>query len=265
MSNVLRGKVALVTGGTSGLGLSVARQLAELGVQLVVAGRNQQQGQQVAQELSQQTSALFVATDVGQESQVKALVQQTLDQYGQIDFLFNNAGVEGTPGPLIETTEAGIDELLATNVKGVLLVLKHVLPSMLKQQGGIIVNTASFIGTVMPFPEAMPYGASKAAVLSITRAMAAGYGKDQIRTYAVCPWATDTPMLDRLAGDDAQVKAGFGSLNPSGQLVQPAEFAHVVVSLFRGEMDLANGEAVLVDSGSVSEPIHPMRFDKPSA
>jgi len=265
MSNALSGKVALITGGTSGLGLSVARQLAGLGVQLVVAGRNQQQGQAIAQELSQQTSARFVATDVRQESQVKALVQQTLEVYGQIDFLFNNAGVEGTPGPLVDTTEPGIDELLATNIKGVLLMLKYVLPSMISQRGGIIVNTASFIGTVVPFPDAMPYGASKAAVLSITRAMAAGYGKDQIRTYAVCPWATDTPMLDRLAGDQAQVKAGFGSLNPSGQLVQPDEFAQVVVSLFRGESNLANGEAVLVDSGSVSEPIHPMTFDKPIA
>lgn len=263
MSEVLRGKVALITGGTSGLGLSVARQLAALGVQLVVAGRNPQQGQAAAQELSQQTHAQFVATDVSQESQVTALVQQTLDGYGRIDFLFNNAGVEGTPGPLVDTTEQGIDELLATNIKGVLLVLKHVLPAMIGQRGGIIVNTASFIGTVMPFPEAIPYGASKAAVLSITRAVAAGYEKDQIRTYAVCPWATDTPMLDRLAGDQAEVKAGFGSLNPSGQLVKPEEFARVVVSLFRGESDLANGEAVLVDSGSVSEPIQPMRFDKP--
>jgi len=134
-----------------------------------------------------------VQADVSQENQVQALVQQTLAHYGQLDFVFNNAGTEGTPGPLMDTTEESLEDILATNVKGTLLVLKHVLPPLLAQGRGIIVNTASFIGTVVPFPDAMPYGATKAAVLSVTRALAAGYAKDHLQFFVVCPWTTDSP------------------------------------------------------------------------
>lgn len=263
MQDSLQNKVALLTGGTSGIGLAVAQQLAARGVRLVLAGRNSQQGEQAAQALGDPTKVLFVQADVSRENQVEALVQRTLAQYGQVDFVFNNAGAEGTPGPLTETTEEGIEELLATNVKGTLLVLKHVLPPLLAQGSGIIVNTASYIGTVMPFPVAMPYGATKAAVLSITRALAAGYAKDHLQFFAVCPWTTDSPMIDRLVEgqeDKEAAKANFATVNPSGKLATPADIARAVVALFAGESDLPNGEAVLVDSGSTTSQIQPMSF-----
>lgn len=263
MKDSLKDKVALLTGGTSGIGLAVAQQLAARGVRVVLAGRDPQQGQPAAQALGDPAKALFVQADVSNESQVQALVQRTLAQYGRLDFVFNNAGTEGTPGPLPETTAESLEDILATNVKGTLLVLKHVLPPLLAQGSGTIVNTASFIGTVVPFPEAMPYGATKAAVLSITRALAAGYGKDHLHFFAVCPWTTDSPMIDRLvAGKDNQAaaKASFGAGNPSSQLATPADIAHVVVALLAGESDLPNGEAVLVDSGSATSQIQPISF-----
>ncbi|QJD80105.1 SDR family NAD(P)-dependent oxidoreductase [Spirosoma rhododendri] len=263
MNESLKGKVALITGGTTGIGQEVAQQLVGLGVRVVIAGRDRERGEEAAITIGDVASVRFVQADVSREEQVQALVQQTIAEFGRLDFLFNNAGVEGTPGPIADTTEQDIDQILAVNVKGVLLAIKHTLPRMLAQGGGIIVNTASFIGTVVPFPDAMPYGASKAAVLSISRSMAAGYGKDHIQTYAVCPWTTDTPMVDRLSGDQPDAKATFGASNPSGQLATPADIAQVVVALFRGEVTLANGEAVLVDSGGVSSLIYPMTFDKP--
>lgn len=263
MSNDLKNKVAVITGGTSGIGLVVARQLAARGVRVVLAGRDPEQGQAAARSIGDDTRALFVPADVRHESQVQALVQQTLAHFGQLDLLFNNAGMEGTPGPITSTTAQSLDDILATNVKGVLLAIKHALPPLLARGGGIIVNTSSFIGTVVPFPDAMPYGATKAAVLSITRALAAGYAKDHLQAFAVCPWTTDTPMVDRLAGNQADAKAAFGAGNPSGHLATPDDIAHVVVALFAGESELPNGEAVLVDSGSATSQIHPMSFDKP--
>ena len=263
MKDSLKNKVALLTGGTSGIGLAVAQQLAAQGVRVVLAGRDPQQGQAAAQALGDPTKALFVQADVSRESQVQALVQHTLTHYGQLDFVFNNAGTEGTPGSLVDTTEESLEDILATNVKGTLLVLKHVLPPLLAQGSGVIVNTASFIGTVAPFPEAIPYGATKAAVLSITRALAAGYAKDHLQFFAVCPWTTDSPMIDRLVSeqtDKTAAKAQFGAGNPSGQLAVPADIAHVVVALFAGESGLPNGEAVLVDSGSMTSQIQPMSF-----
>lgn len=263
MSDSLQDKVALLTGGTSGIGLAVAQQLAARGVRVVLAGRNSQQGQAAAHSLGDATRALFVPTDVRREPQVQALVQRTLAQYGQLDLVFNNAGTEGTPGPLTDASEEGIEELLATNIKGTLLVLKHVLPALLTQGSGIVVNTGSYIGTVLPFPVAIPYGASKAAVLSMTRALAAGYAKDGLQFFAVCPWTTDTPMIDRLVqeqADQAAAKANFAKVNPSGKLATAPDIARAVVALFAGESALPNGEAVLVDQDSATSQIQPMSF-----
>ncbi|MFD1141155.1 SDR family NAD(P)-dependent oxidoreductase [Larkinella insperata] len=256
MKESLIGKVALITGGTTGIGLVVAQQLAARGVRVAMGGRDQLRGEAAVRSIGDVSKALFVQTDVSDESQVQALVQQTVNHYGGIDFLFNNAGIEGLLGPLTTNTEHVLDQLLAINVKGVLLTLKHVLPHLIERTGGIIVNTASFVGTTVPFPDAVAYGATKAAVLSITRSVALGYANDQIQVYAVCPWITDTPMVDRLTGHQSDAKAAFGSSNPSGRIATPEDIAHVVLSLFFQELDLQSGDAVLVDSGAVWNKIH---------
>ena len=151
-----------------------------------------------------------------------------------------------------------LDELLGTNLKGVLFCLKHGLPRLLAQGGGVVVNAGSFIGTTLPFPRAVVYGATKAAVLSVTRSVAAGLTPQNIGVFAVCPWITDTPMIDRLAGHNSAAKAQFGQMNPSGRIVAPDDVAEAVLSIFAGQSGLVSGDAVLVDSGGALQTIAPM-------
>lgn len=253
-------EVAIITGGTAGIGKEVCLLLASKGIKTVVAGRNQERGDQVVKQINEAGGeALFVSTDVGIEQEVKNLVDRTLDAFGRIDFLFNNAGTEGILGPLDINTEEVIDDVLSSNIKGVILCIKHILPEMVKQGHGVIVNTASFVGTTMPLPIAVVYGASKSAVLSITRSVAASCADKNVQVYAVCPWVTDTPMADRLTGHDPEAKAAFGAnINPSGVIVTASEIADVVSALFVGEGKIESGEAILVDKGGITSSIMPM-------
>lgn len=253
-------KVAVITGGSTGIGKEVALQLAKDGVIVVIAGRNKERGESATAELvNAGAQALFVQIDVGVEQQVKNLVDQAMASFGRIDYLFNNAGTEGIMGSLDQNTEEIIDEVLSSNIKGVLLCIKHVFPVMMNQGGGVIINTASFVGTTMPLPVAVVYGASKAAVLSITRSVAVAGAEKNVQVYAVCPWVTDTPMVDRLTGHQAEAKAGFGaSINPSGKIATTADIADATVSLFTGQTVAQSGDAILVDSGGVISKIIPM-------
>jgi NAD(P)-dependent dehydrogenase (short-subunit alcohol dehydrogenase family) len=255
----MRGKTALVTGGSTGIGYAVAAALADAGASVIVAGRNRDRGQVAAAGLTARGRGMvrFVAVDVRSEESVRALVDRALADTGTIDFLFNNAGVEGALGPLATYPADSVDDLLATNVKGTFLCLKHVLPHMQARDAGVIVNSASFVGTVVPFPDGMAYGASKAAVLSLTRTAAALVGTQRVRVYAVCPWITDTPMIDRLTAFQEERKRQFASVNPSGTIAAPSDVAGVVLRLFAGEEPLDNGAAVLVDAGGVTTRIVP--------
>ena len=259
MAGDLAGKVAVITGGATGIGRAVAAQLSSQGVRVVLAGRNTERGNSAAQALAEGGQEVkYIRTDVTRESDVQALVQQAVDTYGGIDYLFNNAGVEGALGPMDANTETGVDEVLTTNVKGVFLCMKHAIPRMAERGGGIVINTASFVGTTVPFPDGVLYGATKAAVLSMTRSVAAGCAEQNVRVFAVCPWITDTPMVDRLTGHQAEAKAQFGGINPSGRIATPQDIAGVVLSIFRDGANLESGDAVLVDSGGTTQKIRPM-------
>lgn len=256
----MKQKVALITGGTAGIGKQAALLLADKGCSVVIAGRNSESGEQLADQIRRNGgAAAYVCTDVSVEKEVISMVESAVNQYGSIDFLFNNAGTEGMLGPLETNSEAVIDKVLAANIKGVVLCIKHVLPLMRKQKSGVIVNTASFVGTTMPLPVAVVYGASKSAVLSITQSVAASCAEDQIRVYAVCPWVTDTPMADRLTGHNEEAKAAFGAgINPGGAIVPVEEIAEAVARLFDGTDAMHSGEAVLVDKNQVFHLIRPM-------
>jgi len=251
MRMMMKGKSALVTGGSTGIGYAVAAMLSRAGVAVTIAGRDRARGDAAAATLAagRGGQVRFVAADVRDESSVRRLVEHATLSSGAIDFCFNNAGVEGALGPLASYPAESVDDLLATNVKGVFLCLKHVLPQMLARGAGVIVNTASFVGTVVPFPDGMAYGATKAAVLSLTRSAAAAAGSQPVRVFAICPWITDTPMVDRLTGHQAAAKRQFASGNPSGTIAAPEDVASVVVQLFRGDIDLENGGALLIDAG----------------
>jgi NAD(P)-dependent dehydrogenase (short-subunit alcohol dehydrogenase family) len=260
MSDGLRGRVAVITGGATGIGRAVARGLISRGAHVMIAGRHSERGYHVARSLSGGAGrATFERADVRCEQDVERLFQRTLQIYGRIDFLFNNAGSEGPHGSGEAVPgDHDLDELLGTNIKGVMLCLRHALPRLAACGGGVVVNTGSFVGTTLPFPEAVAYGATKAAVLSITRSVAAASKAQNVVVLAVCPWITDTPMVDRLAGRDDAAKAEFARVNPSGRIVRPDEVARVVLAMFAGTSGLESGEAVLVDSGGAMQAIVPM-------
>jgi NAD(P)-dependent dehydrogenase (short-subunit alcohol dehydrogenase family) len=200
-----------------------------------------------------------VPTDVSQESDVQQLMTTAMDRYGRLDYLINNAGIEAGMGGF-ESTEADLlDKVLAINIKGVFLAIKHAAPILVRQQRGIIINIGSFVGTTNPILEAAAYGASKAAVLSLTRAAAAGYASQHLHVYAVCPWMTDTPMADRQTESDPAAKAHYAAaINPSHQLVTPEDLAQATLAILEGRTELPNGEAVLVDYGGALNRITPM-------
>lgn len=256
----MKQKAALITGGTAGIGKQTALLLADKGYTVIIAGRNRESGEQLADQISGNGGeAAYICTDVSVEQEVISMVESALDQYGSIDYLFNNAGTEGVLGPLETNSETVIDRVLAANIKGVILCIKHILPLMRKQKSGVIVNTASFVGTTMPLPVAVVYGASKAAVLSITQSVAASCVEDQIKVYTVCPWVTDTPMADRLTRHNEEAKAAFGAgINPGGAIVPVEEVAEAVARLFEGTDAINTGEAVLVDKNKVFHLVRPM-------
>jgi NAD(P)-dependent dehydrogenase (short-subunit alcohol dehydrogenase family) len=257
MLNPLPKKVAIVTGGATSIGRAIAQALVAAGVAVIIAGRDQQRGEAAAAALGRNT--LFVPTDVSQESDVQQMIATAMDRYGRLDYLVNNAGIEAGMGGFEGTETDLLDRVLAINVKGVFLAIKHAVPVMVRQQGGVIVNIGSFVGTTHPIPQAAAYGASKAAVLSLTRSAAAGYADQHLRVYAVCPWMTDTPMADRQTESDPVAKAHYAAaINPSQQLVTPEDLAQVTVAILEGRTELPNGEAVLVDYGSTLSRIMPM-------
>jgi NAD(P)-dependent dehydrogenase (short-subunit alcohol dehydrogenase family) len=256
MGYQLEGKVVVVTGGSTGIGKAAALELGSKGAKIVIAGRNVERGEAVVDMITDTGGeAIFIQTDVQREPEIRALFQRVVNTFGGIDCLFNNAGVEGVLGPITECHEAACDEVLNTNIKGVFLCMKHVIPAMLDRGGGAIVNTSSFVGTTVPFPDAVAYGASKAAVLSMTSSVAAGFADQGIRVYAVCPWITDTPMIDRLTGYQSEAKTQFASVNPSGQITAPEDVAGVAVAMLAGAPEYENGDAVLVDSGGSTQKV----------
>jgi NAD(P)-dependent dehydrogenase (short-subunit alcohol dehydrogenase family) len=207
MERNLEGKTAVITGGTSGIGKAVASHLADLAANVIIVGRNDQKGKSAAEHINAQDRHVrFIKCDISDENDIKGLFDEVKEDYGRLDFLFNNAGVEGSMAPVTDFPAEACDELAQVNIKGNLLCIKHALPLMLESEGTII-NNASFVGTTVPFPNGMMYGATKAAVLSITATLNAGYGDKGIRAFAVCPWMTETPMVDRLTGGNDDVRS----------------------------------------------------------
>lgn len=250
MADAFADKVALVTGGRTGIGLATVEMLAQAGTHVAVMSRDGTRGRQMAQEISGRASGgvLHLEGDVSRERDVDGAVGRAIQEFGRLDFVFNNAGTEGPVAPVPEWPEERCDEVLAVNAKGPFLVMKHTIPHLIAGDPGVLVNTASFVGTVAPVPTAVLYGATKAAVLSMTVSVAAAHQEDGLRAYAVCPWMVDTPMLERLSGGDPTVREQYVSANPSGRVVRPEDVANVVVDLLAGKREVESGRAVLVDS-----------------
>lgn len=242
------GRTAIVTGGTSGIGRAIAGLLGEEGARVWVAGRDAERGTIVAREVSARGGeGRFVRVDVASDSEVKALADAAAAD-GPIHFWFSNAGVEGPIGPMSTWSDDALRNVLDTNLKGVLSGLRHAAEHM--TQGGVIVNTASFVGTALPVPIAVPYAATKAAVVAAGRSAAPLLADAGITVYSVCPWVIDTPMVTRLAGDVPEDRAGFAAgFAPSGLLTPVEDVARVAVDLLDGTIAARSGDALLVDAG----------------
>src|SRR5215471_3254924 len=195
------GKVALVTGGTSGIGKATAIEFARAGAKVVLTGRREKEGEQVVAEIKKLGGdAAFVRTDVAKDRDVKKMVDFTVDKFGKLDVAFNNAGVEWM-GPLDQATEAEYRRIFDINVWGVLNSMRHEIPAMLKNGGGAIVNTSSVAGHV-GLPQVSVYIASKHAVEGLTKSVALEVAKQNIRINAIAPGVIATEMFDRFAGDE---------------------------------------------------------------
>ena len=251
--NEFQGKVALVTGGTSGIGRAAAVAYAREGAKVVVAGRRAAEGEETVRLVrAQGREALFVPTDVAQEAQVKNLIGRTLEQFGRLDFAFNNAGIEQAPTPFLEQTVETYDQVMDINVKGVWLSMRYEIPAMLKSGGGAIVNTSSVAG-VVAFPGIEVYAASKHAVIGLTKSAALEFAKQGIRINAVLPAAIETDMYRRFVGENAESKAALTAMHPIGRIGTPEEIADAVIWLSSSKSSFVIGHSLLVDGGFTAQ------------
>jgi NAD(P)-dependent dehydrogenase (short-subunit alcohol dehydrogenase family) len=251
--NEFQGKVALVTGGTSGIGRAAAIAYAREGAKVVVAGRRAAEGEETVRLVrAQGGEAMFVPTDVAQEAQVKNLIGRTLEQFGRLDFAFNNAGIEQEPTPFLEQTEETYDRVMDINVKGVWLSMKYEIPAMLRTGGGAIVNTSSSLG-VVGMPGVEIYVASKHAVIGLTKSAALEFGKQGIRINAVLPAAIETDMLQRFVGDKPETRDYMNAKHPIGRVGKPEEIADAAIWLSSSKSSFVTGHSLLVDGAFTAE------------
>jgi len=241
--------VVLITGALTGIGRATAFAFARSGARLVVSGRREAEGAALIAELNGLgAEAIFVPADVRHEADIAALVAKTLDAFGRLDVAVNNAGTEGQGGPITAVDEAVYHSVFETNVKGVLLSMKHELPPMVAQGSGSIINLSSLAGHV-GFAGASIYVASKHAVEGLTRSAAlevAGFG---VRVNAVAPGPIQTDMLDRFTGRSAEMKAGFLGMVPAKRAGTVEEVASTIVYLASAGAAFITGQIVSMDGG----------------
>jgi NAD(P)-dependent dehydrogenase (short-subunit alcohol dehydrogenase family) len=257
MTTELAGKVAIVTGGTSGIGRDTSVLFAKAGAKVVVAGRREAEGMETIDLIrGAGGDGLFVKTDVSRAADVQALVQKTVEKFGRLDIAFNNAGIEGSWSPIVEQSEEDWDSTIDINLKGVWLCLKYEIQQMLKQgSGGTIVNMASvsgFIGAA----GAATYSASKHGVMALTKSAALETARSGIRVNVVCPGIIETPMGERLWGAPEARKFGL-SFHPIGRFGRPGEIANAVVWMCSDGASFMTGQSLVLDGGFLAGPNPP--------
>ncbi len=249
----LRGKVAIVTGAASGIGRASAMAFAREGAKVVAVDLNEQGQQTVAAIDAEGYEAFFAKVDVAKEADIRRMIDGTISRWGRIDILFNNAGVVMVK-PLEETTEAEWDRVMAINVKGAFLAIKHAVPHMRKNGGGAILNTgsiASFTGQL----STPVYSASKGAIALLTKSLALDYGRDHIRVNCICPGITDTAMLREHMGHGVEGEANIRSRLsrvPLGEILSPEDIARAALYLVSDDSIGITGILHIIDGGLIA-------------
>jgi NAD(P)-dependent dehydrogenase (short-subunit alcohol dehydrogenase family) len=245
----LEAKVALITGAASGIGRATALLFAKEGAKVAVADCNLKGGQETVRAIKEAGGeAIFIKVDVSNATEVGAMVKTVVSKYGRIDILHNDAAIQGSFGTVTEVTEEDWDKVIDINLKGTFLVSKHVIPVMLGQGGGVVINMASTAG-IVGIPYTPAYCAAKGGVIQLTKSMALAYATQNIRVNAVCPGGTLTPMMEGWLPTDPKERQAFLEGMPGGRPIQPEEIARAVLFLACDDSSAAVGSVLILDLG----------------
>jgi NAD(P)-dependent dehydrogenase (short-subunit alcohol dehydrogenase family) len=246
----LKNKVALITGGGSGIGRATCLLFAREGAKVVVADYVAEGGRETVQQITAAGGeATFVQADVSQSADVQRMIATTVHTYGRVDILFNNAGIEGASAKIANYDENEWQRVLAIDLTAVFLGMKYVIPEMIKQGGGVILSTASVAGLV-GFPGGAAYCAAKAGVIQLTRTVALEYANKNIRVNCICPGVIRTPMAQRVMGERPEENAI--RMEPIGRLGTPEDIANAALFLASDDSSFATGAPFIIDGGYVA-------------
>lgn len=252
MDKIFEGKVALVTGGSFGIGQATAIAFAKRGAKLAIADWIEDKEQATLKKVQAEgVEAMFIRCDVSDNMAVKSMVENIVKAYGRLDFAFNNAGIEGATANTHECSEENWHKTLNVNLTGAWLCMKNEIAVMLQQGKGAIVNCASVAGLI-GFPGLPAYVVSKHGVIGLTKTAALENAKLGIRVNAVCPGVIRTPMIDRITGKDKEVEKQYVSMEPVGRMGEPSEVAEAVVWLCSDSASFVTGHAMPVDGGWIA-------------
>jgi NAD(P)-dependent dehydrogenase (short-subunit alcohol dehydrogenase family) len=247
----LDGKVAIITGGASGMGEATARMFVREGARVVIGDVQREKGEAVAASLA--ASCVYKEADVSAAEDVRGLVRTAIDRFGKLDIMYNNAGIGGGEGPIVDCTEETFDRIIAVDLKAVWLGMKHSLPYLIESGGGSIITTAS-VSAFMGMPGQGAYGSAKGGVVQLTRVCAIENADKGVRANCICPGGTATPLLwanpaSTVHSTPEEVRARLANLQPIPRAGLPEDIAGAALWLASDESSFVTGQAIVVDGG----------------